>query len=316
MFSYIIRRLLIAIPVLFGVTIVNFLIINMAPGSPVDLMIDPSITAADIAAKKEALGLNAPLYIQYFHWMANLLHGNLGFSFSTYQSVAQMIGERIGPTALLMGLSVLFGLILAIPLGILSAVKQHTKLDYLTTGGAFIGISVPTFFLGLALIYLFSIQFNLLPSGGMITLGGNDGFGDRILHLVLPVLVLGFSYAGYNIRFVRSSVLEILGQDYLRTARAKGLHEFVVINKHALRNALIPIITVIGLQIPALLGGAVITEQIFSWPGIGQLTMSSIMSRDYPTLMGLNLMAAILVLAANLVTDVVYSVVDPRIKYK
>jgi peptide/nickel transport system permease protein len=316
MFSYIIRRLLIAIPVLFGVTIVNFLIINMAPGSPVDLMIDPSISAADIVAKKEALGLNDPLYIQYVRWMVDLLQGNLGFSFNTYQPVASMIGERIGPTAMLMGLSMVFGLLIALPLGILSATRQHSKFDYLATGGAFIGISVPNFFMALGLIYIFALQLKVLPSGGMITLGGAGGIGDRLLHLVLPVVVLGISFAGKKIRYVRSSVLEILGQDYLRTARAKGLHEFVVINKHALRNALIPIITVIGLEIPLLLGGAVITEQIFSWPGIGQLTMASIMSRDYPTLMALNLMAAILVLTANLVTDVVYSIVDPRIKYK
>lgn len=316
MFSYIIRRLLIAVPVLIGVTIVNFLIINMAPGSPVDMMIDPTISAAEIIEKKEALGLNDPLYIQYFRWIVNLLHGSLGYSFGSFQPVAQMIGERIGPTALLMGLSMIFGLIIALPLGILSAVKQHSKFDYLATGGAFVGISVPNFFMALTLIYIFSLQLKVLPSGGMITLGGTGGIGDRLLHLVLPVMVLGITFAGKKIRYVRSSVLEILGQDYLRTARAKGLHEYVVINKHALRNALIPIITVVGLEIPSLLGGAVITEQMFSWPGIGQLTMSSIMSRDYPTLMALNLMAAILVLAANLLTDVVYSVVDPRIKYK
>lgn len=316
MFSYIIRRLLIAIPVLIGVTIVNFLIINLAPGNPVDMMIDPTISAAEIMEKKEALGLNDPLYIQYFRWMVNLLHGSFGYSFSSFQPVGQMIGERIGPTALLMGLSMIVGLIIALPLGILSAVKQHSKLDYLATGGAFVGISVPNFFMALTLIYIFSLQLKVLPSGGMITLGGNGGIGDRLLHLVLPVMVLGITFAGKKIRYVRSSVLEILGQDYLRTARAKGLHEYVVINKHALRNALIPIITVVGLEIPALLGGAVITEQIFSWPGIGQLTMSSIMSRDYPTLMALNLMAAIMVLSANLLTDVVYSVVDPRIKYK
>jgi peptide/nickel transport system permease protein len=315
MFAYIIRRLLIAIPVLLGVTIVNFIIINMAPGSPVDMMIDPSITAADIAAKREALGLNAPLYIQYLHWMSALLQGNLGYSMTSFQPVGQLIGQRIGPTALLMGLSLIVGLIIAIPLGILSATKQYSKLDYMATGGAFIGISVPNFFLALGLIYVFALQLKLLPSGGMITLGGSGGFVDRIQHLVLPVMVLGIGIAGKKIRYVRSSVLEILGQDYLRTARAKGVHEFLVVNKHALRNALIPIITVIGLEIPLLLGGAVITEQIFSWPGIGQLTMGSIMSRDYPTLMALNLLAAIMVLLANLLTDLVYSIADPRIKY-
>ncbi|UUZ79122.1 ABC transporter permease [Paenibacillus sp. P26] len=315
MFSYIVRRLLIAVPVLFGVTIVNFIIINMAPGSPVDMLIDPNITAADIEAKKAALGLNQPLYVQYYYWMVNLLQGNLGFSFSSYQPVAHMIGERLGPTVLLMGLSILLGIAIAIPLGVMSATRQYSKLDYLATGGSFMGISIPHFFLALGLIYIFSLKLKWLPSGGMVTLGGEGGFTDRMLHLVLPVMVLGIGLAGKKIRYVRASVLEILGQDYLRTARAKGVREFLVVNKHALRNALIPIITVVGLEIPMLLGGAVITEQIFSWPGIGQLTMASIMSRDYPTLMGLNLLAATMVLAANLLTDVVYSIADPRIKY-
>lgn len=316
MFSYIVRRLLIAIPILFGVTVVNFIIINMAPGSPVDMLIDPNITAADLEMRRQALGLNDPLYMQYFRWAGNLLNGNLGYSMTSFQPVAGMIAERIGPTVLLMGLALTVGVLIAIPLGIISASRQYSKVDYLATGGAFIGISVPSFFMALGLIYIFSLQLKLLPSGGMITLGGNGGFGDRLLHLVLPVTVLGISIAGKKIRYVRSSILEILGEDYLRTARAKGLREFIVINKHALRNALIPIITVVGLEIPILLGGAVITEQIFSWPGIGQLTMASIMSRDYPTLMGLNLLAAVMVLFGNLVTDILYSIADPRIKYK
>jgi peptide/nickel transport system permease protein len=315
MLSYIIRRLLIAIPVLFGVTLVNFLIINMAPGSPVDMLVDPNISAADIAARKAALGLDQPLYVQYYHWMASMLHGNLGYSLTSYEPVARLIGERIGPTALLMGSALVVGLLIAVPLGILSATKQYSKFDYLATGGAFIGISMPSFFVALGLIYIFSLELKILPSGGVTTLGGSGSLPDRLLHMVLPVTVLGISIAGKKIRYVRSSVLEILGQDYLRTARAKGVREFWVTNKHALRNALIPIITVVGLEIPVILGGAVITEKIFSWPGIGQLTITSILNRDYPTLMGLNILAAIMVLAANLITDIVYSIADPRIKY-
>ncbi|WP_462409754.1 ABC transporter permease [Neobacillus sp. Marseille-QA0830] len=316
MFSYLIRRLLITIPIIFGVTIINFLIINMAPGNPVEMMIDPNQSQAAIDARKEALGLNDPLYIQYFHWLMNLLKGDLGYSMSTFEPVTHIISERLGPTILLMGTALLIGLIIAIPLGIISATKQYSKLDYFFTGGAFLGISIPNFFLGLGLIYIFSLKLNLVPTGGMITLGGDNGIGDRLLHLILPAVVLGIGIAGKKIRYVRSSILETLGQDYLRTARAKGLREFVVVNKHGLRNALIPIITVVGLEIPLLLGGAVVIEQIFSWPGIGQLTISSIMSRDYPTLMGLNLLAAVIVVAANLLTDIVYSIVDPRIKYE
>ncbi|ANY67100.1 peptide permease [Paenibacillus sp. BIHB 4019] len=316
MLAYIIRRLLIAVPVLLGVTIINFIVINLAPGSPVEMMIDPNTPPADIEAKKEALGLNDPLYLQYIHWLVDVFKGNFGFSLTTYQPVAQMIGERIGPTVTLMGLSLIVGLAIAVPLGIISATRQNSKLDYLATGGSFLGISIPNFFLALGLIYVFSLELKLLPSGGMITLGGDGGFVDRLKHLILPVLVLGTGIAGKKIRYVRSSVIDILGQDYLRTARAKGVREFMVVNKHALRNALIPIVTVIGLEVPILLGGAVVTEQIFSWPGIGQLTMGSIMNRDYPTLMALNLLAAFMVLAANLLTDIIYSVADPRIKYK
>lgn len=316
MFSYIVRRLLIAIPVLFGVTIFNFLIIYLAPGNPVEMFIDPNTSADQIELRKEQLGLNDPLWLQYLHWLGNLLQGNLGFSYNSFEPVSQILAERLGPTLLLMGLSLLVGILIMIPLGIVSATKQYSTLDYATTGFSFLGISIPNFFLGLGLIYVFSLQFPLLPTGGMMTLGSDGGFLDRVQHLILPVVVLAIGIAGKMIRYVRASMLEILGQDYLRTARAKGLREFVVTNKHALRNALIPIITVIGLEVPMLLGGAVITEQIFQWPGMGQLTIQSIMSRDYPILMAINLIAAIMVLVTNLLTDIFYSIADPRIKYQ
>lgn len=315
MASYFIRRLLIAIPVLIGVTIFNFLIINMAPGNPVEMFIDPNTTEEQIELRKEQLGLDDPLWMQYFRWMNNLLHGDLGFSYSTYEPVSAIILERLGPTFILMGAALIVSILIAIPFGIMSATKQYSKIDYLSTGGSFLGISIPHFFLGLGVIYIFSLQLNLLPTGGMVTLGGEGGFSDRLAHLVLPVFVLATGIVGKFIRFVRASMLDVLGQDYLRTARAKGLKEFVVTNKHALRNALIPIITVIGLEIPILLGGAVITEQVFQWPGMGQLTIQAIMSRDYPTLMAINLLAAVIVLFANLLTDILYSVADPRIKY-
>ncbi len=316
MFSYIVRRLLIAVPVLIGVTIFNFFMINWAPGNPVEMFIDPNASQEQIALRKDQLGLNAPLWLQYFQWVNRLLHGDFGYSFSTYQPVSQMILERLGPTLLLMGLSLLVAVLIAVPLGILSATKQYSKLDYATTGVSFLGISIPPFFLGLGLIFLFSLELQVLPTGGMVTLGGDGGFADRLSHLILPVFVLAMGIVGKKIRFVRASMLEILGQDYLRTARAKGLREFVVTNKHALRNALIPIITVVGLEIPVLLGGAVITEQVFQWPGMGQLTIQAIMSRDYPTLMAVNFMAAVMVLVTNLLTDIVYSIADPRIKYQ
>ncbi|MEK8127988.1 ABC transporter permease [Paenibacillus filicis] len=309
------RRVLIAIPVLFGITIINFLIIKLAPGNPVDMFIDPNTPKELLDARKALLGLNDPFFIQYYKWLSNLLQGQLGYSFSSYAPVKDMIGERLGPTLLLASSSLVFGLMIAIPVGIISALKQNTKFDYIMTGLSFIGTSIPQFFLGLGLIYVFAVQLKVLPTGGMTTLGGPGGAWDRISHLILPVFVLGIVVAGKKVRYVRASMLDVLKQDYLRTAESKGLHRFIVTNKHALRNALIPIITVVGMEIPLLLGGSVLIEQIFQWPGIGQLTIQSILSRDYPTLMGLNLVAALIVLVTNLLTDMFYSAADPRITY-
>lgn len=315
MFQYIIRRLLIAIPVLLGVTIFGFFIINLAPGNPVDMQINPYATEADIEIKKEALGINDPIYIQYFNWLGSLIKGDFGYSFSTYEPVSKMLLERIGPTIMLMGTALIIAYLIAIPIGILSATKQYSWIDYLTTSFSFLGVSIPNFFLGLGFIYIFSISFNILPSGGMNTLGSDGGFIDTLKHLILPALVLATGICGSMVRYVRSSMLEVFGQDYLRTARAKGLKEVFVVNKHAFRNALLPIITVIGMDISLLIGGAVITEQIFQWPGLGQLTIQSIGSRDYPTLMAINVLAALSVLFSNLIADILYSVADPRIKY-
>ena len=316
MTTYILRRILIAIPILLGVTILNFAIVNLAPGSPVDMILDPNATAESIEAKKEQLGLNDPIYVQYWHWLTNLLQGNLGYSYTTYEPVSSILGDRLWPTISLMGITLIVSLVVAIPLGIYSAVRQNSFLDYFATGSSFLAVALPNFFLGLGLIYVFSVQLGVLPSGGMSAVGGDRSFFGNILYYLMPVFVLATGLIGKIMRFVRASVIEILGQDYLRTARAKGLSEIIVVNKHAFKNALIPIITIIGLEIPMLFGGAVVTEQIFSWPGIGQLTISSILSRDYSTLMAINLMAAVIVVVSNLLTDIAYSFVDPRIKYQ
>lgn len=313
--KYILKRLLIALFVLFGITIIDFVIMNMAPGSPLDMMRNPMVSQAALDMKAEALGLNDPLYLQYFKWLGELFQGNMGYSMITYQPVSNLIATHIGPTLLLMGVSLLVGLAIAVPLGVLSAVKQYSLSDYTAMTASFLGISVPSFFLSLVLIYVFTVKLNWLPSSGMVTMGTNGGILDVIKHMILPCSVLVVSVAGRNIRYVRSSMLEILGQDYLRTAKAKGIKEFFIISKHAMRNALIPIVTVLGMEIPVVFGGAVVIEQIFSWPGIGLLTMSSIMSRDYPTVMGLNLLAAVIVLVANLLTDLLYAVVNPTIQY-
>lgn len=314
--KYILKRIMIAIPVLIGITIVDFLLMNLAPGSPLDMMRNPFVSDAALELKEQALGLNQPLYIQYFTWLKELLHGNLGYSVITYQPVVKLIASHIGPTLLLMGVSLFFGLLVAIPVGVISATRQYSKTDYAVVSASFLGISIPSFFLAMVLIYIFTVKLKWLPSSGMVTLGGTGDLVDILKHLIQPALVLIIAVAGRNIRYIRSSMLEILDQEYLKTAKGKGLRNFLVINKHAMRNALIPIVTVIGMEIPVVFGGAVVIEQIFSWPGIGLLTMSSIMSRDYPTIMGLNLVAAIIVLLANLLTDIAYSLVNPRIKLK
>lgn len=313
MSKYILKRILIAIPVLIGITIIDYAIMCLA-GSPLEMLQGPRVSQAAVEAKAIALGLDKPFYVQYFVWLGQLLHGNMGYSIKSYQSVSAMIGSHLGPTLLLMGVSLLAGLLVAIPAGIYSAVHQYSAGDYTAVTFSFLGSSIPSFFLALLLIFVFTVKLGWLPSGGMSTLGTSGSFLDVAQHMVMPVIVLATSIAGRNIRYIRSAVLEILQQDYLRTARAKGIGHFLVINKHALRNALVPIVTVIGMEIPVLFGGAVIVEQVFSWPGLGLMTMSAIISRDYPVIMGVCLLSAVVVLAANLVTDILYALVNPTIQ--
>lgn len=311
---YVIRKILLAIPVFFGITLIDYAIMSLA-GSPLDIMAGPRVSARTLAMKAERWGLNDSLAVQYFRWLGELLRGNLGYSYKSYQPVAAILANNIGSTLLLMGVSMLVGLLIAVPAGIYSAVHRYSKRDYTVVGLSFLTSSVPSFFLSLLLIYLFSVKLGWLPSNGMKTAGGGGSVLDIARHMVMPVLVLAVSVAGGNIRYIRSAVLEIMQQDYLRTARAKGIGRFLVINKHALRNALLPIVTVIGMQIPTLFGGAVIVEQIFSWPGLGLITMNAITGRDYPVIMGVCLLSAVVVLLANLITDIVYGLVDPTIQY-
>lgn len=315
MFKYIVKRILIAIPVLIGITIIDYAIMSLA-GSPLEMLAGPRVSEEALANKEILLGLDKPVFIQYFIWVKQLLQGNLGTSIKSYQSVATMIGSHIGPTLLLMGTSLIVGLAIAVPAGIFSAIHQYKKRDYAVVTLSFVGLSIPGFFLALMLIYLFTVRLGWLPSSGMTTLGTDGGLLDVARHMIMPVTVLAVSIAGSNIRYVRSAMLEILQSDYLRTATAKGIGRKRVINKHALRNALIPIITVIGMQIPTLFGGSIIVEKIFSWPGLGLITMNSILSRDYPVIMGVCLLSAIVVLVGNLITDILYALVDPTISYK
>ncbi|HXX38722.1 MAG TPA: ABC transporter permease [bacterium] len=311
---YLIRRLLITIPVLLGVTAMSYLIMSLTPGDPVQALIDPNMSQADVEVKRHALGLDQPIYVRYVKWLEEMGHGNLGYSFSSGVPVAARIGERLVPTLTLTLSALVLSYLIAVPAGVLAATRRYTWVDYAATLLAFLGISLPTFFLGLLGIYVFALRLRWLPTGGTITLGGG-GFLDEASHLVLPAVVLAAAGVGALTRYVRSSMLEVLGQEFVRTARAKGLAHGVVLRRHALRNALLPVVTLAGLQVPALLAGAVITEQVFEWPGMGRLTIEAIGQRDYPVLMGITLTAAVLVTVGNLLADLTYSLIDPRIRY-
>lgn len=315
MIRYIVKRILVAIPVLIGITLLDYLIMSLA-GSPLTMMVGPRVSQAAVEAKAVQLGLTQPFFVQYFTWLSQLMNGNWGYSIKTYQPVLTMISANLGPTLLLMGTSLALGFLIAIPVGVYSATHQYKKGDYAAVTLSFLGTSIPSFFLALILVYVFTVRLGWLPSGGMTTLGTGGGVWDVLRHMAMPTLVLTASLAGSNIRYVRSSMLEVLSKDYLRTATAKGIGRRLVVRRHAVRNALLPIITVVSMELPMLIGGAVIVEQVFSWPGLGLLTMTAILSRDYPVIMGVSLLSAILVLAGNLLADILYAVADPTIQLR
>jgi peptide/nickel transport system permease protein len=316
---YIVRRILISIPVLFGITVVTYVIVTLAPGDPVSALVNPETVAALgpgwLEQQRAELGLNRPLPVRYALWMKQILRGNLGYSYSDRQPVADKITERLWPTLKLMLTVQLLALLIAVPIGVLSAVKQYSWLDYLATVFGFTTISVPSFFLALAGIYLFAIKLRWLPTAGMGTIGKSSSIIDSLEHLILPATVLGLAQAAPLIRYTRSSMLETIRQDFVRVARAKGLSETSVITRHALRNALIPLVTVVALTLPQLLGGTVIIEQVFSWPGMGTLAIKSVRARDYPTMMAINMIGAVAILVSSLIADVLYAWIDPRISY-
>ncbi len=315
MSKYIIRRLLFAIPILVLISIISYVLIDAMPGDSTSMLVDPTGTAESIQKRREALGLNDPIYVRYYHWLQETLRGNLGYSTVNNWPVTDRIGERIGPTLLLMGTSLLLSVLIAVPLGVYTAVKSNSSLDYFLTTLAFLGVSLPTFFVGLAAIYIFAVKLRVVPTGMMQTPGEAFSLWDRAHHLILPVAVLAIHQVALYMRFVRSSLLAELKQDYVRTARGKGLGERTTILRHALRNGLLPLITLLGVQIPHLFSGAVVTEQIFVWPGIGRLIVESVYARDYPVLMAIIMITAVLVLIGNLLTDIAYAWADPRIRY-
>jgi len=309
-----------AIPILLGVSILIFYVMHKAPGDPFTFLIDPSLDPDSFRRLAEEYGLNDPLYVQYWNWLKLVLTGDLGYSIRFQRPVVDMILGRLGPTVLLTGSAFLLAIIIAIPLGVISATRQYSIFDYSVSGIAFMGISLPTFFTALLGIYFFGVTLRWFPLGGMQTPGlAGPGdpiqYGDRLYHLLLPMLTLAVRDMASLVRFSRSSMLEVLRQDYVRTARAKGLKERVVLFKHAFRNGLIPLITIFGLSLADLFSGALIIETIFVWPGIGLMAFEAVVNRDYPVIIAINLIAASLVIIGNMLADFLYAVADPRIRY-
>lgn len=315
MAAYVVRRLLQAVPLLIGVSFVAFVILRLAPGGPMAVYAqNPSMTEADMRRIEHLLGLDQPVYVQYVKWAAGTLSGHLGYSYRTGRPVGGVIVERVPATLELMATAYLIAIVLGIVTGVTSAVKRYSVFDYVATPAAMIGLSIPIFWFGLLVIIYFAATLHWIPSGGMATLGAPFSLGDRLAHLAGPAAVLGLWMTATWSRYCRSSVLEVLGQDYVRTARAKGLRERVVLLRHTVRNALIPLVTLAGLEFRNLLGGALVTETVFSWPGIGRLYLDSLNAQDYSVILGLLLMSSVAVLAGSLLADLFYAVVDPRVR--
>jgi peptide/nickel transport system permease protein len=314
--TFVLRRLLLAIPTLIGVTILTFLLIHIAPGGPAAALGGEKATAAQIAALTHQLGLDKPWPQQYILWVGALLHGDLGFSYLKQQPVTTLIAQRLPQTLLLMGFALIVSIAIAVPVGVYQAYRRNTLFDRTVSAALFVAWSLPTFWFGTLLIAVFAVTLRWMPVGGLQTID-TTGFDwpSRIAHLVLPAATLAIvSMAGWS-RYIRGSMVEQLREDYTRTAIAKGLHTRTVLFRHTLRNGLIPFITVLGGTLPAFFGGAVITEQIFAYPGMGQLFWQSAINRDYATLLGMTVISAVLVILGNLLSDVLYGVVDPRVRY-
>lgn len=323
MLFFILRRLALMVPLVFGITLITFSVIHLAPGGPIEVQTEMSLKASAQAREnlKKLYGLDKPVHIQYFDWLGRFVKLDFGTSFVDGRKVTDKILERIPITLLINVLSIILIFLIAIPIGVLSAVKQYSAFDKFSTVFVFVGYSTPSFWLALLLMILFGVYMGVLPISGIqsIDTTGMSTF-ERILdvarHLVLPVGVSAFGGIAGMSRYSRSSMLEVIRQDYIRTARAKGLTESKVILRHAFKNALMPIVTILGLMVPTLIGGAVIFETIFAIPGMGQLFYSSTLSRDYPTIMGILVIGAVLTLLGNLLADISYALVDPRIRIK
>jgi peptide/nickel transport system permease protein len=319
MSRYLLRRLAIALPSLLGISLVLFTVLALAPGDPFgDIASNPNVPPSVALALRAKFGLDDPIYLRYLHWLVAMLHGDWGFSFVSRVDVDELILQRLPVTLAVIGSSQILALLIALPVGVLSATRPYSLFDQLANILAFIGFSLPTFFTGLLFILLFSIQLHWLPFVFRSDLGatGWRWYWDEVLQSIMPVAVLGLFQGASWTRYVRSSVLDVVRLDYVTTARAKGLAEPVVITKHIVRNALIPVVTLVALQMPAVFGGAIVTEQIFRVPGIGSLLISSILANDTPVIMAVTFVFACLVILFNLAADLIYGWLDPRIAYR
>lgn len=317
MLCFILRRLALGLLMLIALSVLVFVLLRLAPGDPIDAYIDPnvSMSQAEMAAIRARLGLDQPLPVQYLAWLGAAATGDLGYSIQrSGVRVLELVFERIGPTLLLMATGLVLSIIFGIATGIIGAVRRNSTADVGLSVAAFVGISSPAFLTALLGLYVFSVQFRIAPSGGMLTPGAPFSVGDLLAHLILPATLLSIGQAALIMRYMRASMLEVLNQDYVRTARAKGVREFFVIVKHALRNALLPVITLIGSTIGMAIGGAIFIESVFNWPGMGLLMVNAVETRDYPVIMGATLVIGACVILVNLITDITYAAVDPRIQ--
>ena len=314
MTTYVVRRVIESVALVLVVTIVTFALIHAAPGGP-SILLDPNMSPADTERLRAVYGLDRPVVEQYVRWLGQLLRGNLGFSLGVGRPVSELMSTALPATLLLSGTALFVSLVLAIPLGIAAAVYRGTWFDQIITSISFMGLSLPVFWYGLILIIVFSITLPWLPAGGMFT-PGRESFPDLLAHLILPTVTLATVNVAQLVRYTRSAMIGVLRQDYVRTARAKGVPAVRVVTLHAFRTALIPVVTLLGVLIPRLVGGAAVTESVFSWPGMGRLAISAAFRQDYPTIMGITLMISLIVVASNLVVDLLYARLDPRVSFR
>jgi peptide/nickel transport system permease protein len=317
--SYIIKRILTLIPVLIGISLIVFILINIAPGDPYITMVDPTVTTEDRQAMLEGIGYYDPLPVKYLRWISRVVQGDLGYSIKYKEPVMDVLTRRLKNTILLMSISLILSITISIPLGVLAAVKKNSLTDSISTIGALIGISIPAFFLALGLVKIFAFDLGWFPVSGMQSIAsGYTGIRyirDVTAHMALPVLVITVVQTASFMRYTRSAMLEVIKQDYIRTARSKGLKEWVVIYKHAFRNAIVSVITVISISAGYLVSGAILTETVFAWPGMGTMLYQAVAFRDYPLVMGGTFILSVSVLAANLIADILYTIMDPRIRH-